>query len=336
MAVPDIPFPASIPAIYPLIEGEPDFDPAVHLALEKPTHQVSLSHFGYDENVTGAAPTKMAVAGPLRVFSEVGVAAMRASARAFRQLNARTEGDPKAAYIKPRGSAYSSRFIRDFCACPEITTFFSEIAGVDLIGHPMPTVRSTLVFAPEDISKTQQGWHLDTVGFACVIALHDPAELDGGQFQYFEGTRADVARHCHCPEEDLIKSVGQLTELPSDKVQSLAFPGPGYGVLMQGNYVLHRGEPMARPGERTMFVPGYAVTDPSFPDVTFWSEIQRFNSPALVAEYARYKAWRAQTKLDSFIREVALDSNPAALRAALADAMQELTPLVDELDLHES
>ncbi len=332
MSVPDIPFPASIPKAYPIIEGEPTFDPAVHLALEKPTRCVCLGDFGYDEKTSNAAPTQVAVAGPMRIFSDDGVAAMRESARAFRRLNARTEGDPKAAYVKPRGSAYSSKFMRDICACPDITTFFSEIVGVDLIGHPMPTVRSTLVFEPQDISKTQQGWHLDTVGFACVIALHDPATLDGGRFQYFNGTRSDVARLCQCPEEQLIRSVGKLTDLPAERVESLAFPGPGYGVLMQGNYVLHRGEPMGSPGERMMFVPGLVVADPSVPDVTHWSEIQRFNSPALVAEYARYKAWRAQTKLDAFIRGASMESDPAELRTALADAMEELTPFVNELD----
>ena len=248
----------------------------------------------------------------------------------FGVLNARTEGDPKAGYIKPRGPAYSSKFIRDLCACPQIGEFFSEVAGVELIGHPMPTVRATLVYAPQDIRKTRQGWHLDTVGFACVIALHDPNLLDGGRFQYFNGTRAQVAQHCECSEEELIRSVGQLTELPADKVESLAFPGPGYGVLMQGNYILHRGEPMRSPGERVMFVPGFAVTDPSHPDVTHWKEIQSFNSPALSAEYARYKAWRAQTKLADFIRDVSLDSDPADLRTALASAMDELKPILDE------
>ena len=281
MAVTEIPFPASIPATYPIIEGEPDFDPALHLALGKPTQTISLSEFGYDETTVNAAPSKVGVVGPFRILSDEGVAVMRESARAFRKLNARTEGDPKAAYVKPRGSAYSSRFMRDFCACPDISAFYSDLVGVGLFAHPMPTVRSTLVFEPADITKTQQGWHLDTVGFACVTALHDPSALDGGRFQYFNGTRSDVARHCQCAEVDLIKSVGQLTDLPKEKVVSLAFPGPGYGVLMQGNYILHRGEPMASPGERMMFVPGFIVADPAVADVTHWTEIQKFNSPAL-------------------------------------------------------
>ena len=80
-----------------------------------------------------------------------------------------------------------------------------------------------------------------------------------------------------------------------------------------------------------IFVPGYVVADPEVPDVTHWSEIQRFNSPALVAEYARYKAWRAQSKLDTFIRQAKLDGDPADLRAALTDAMDELRPFVDEI-----
>ena len=334
--VPEIPFPASIPDTYPRVEDEPRFDPAVHLALEKPSDVVSLARLGYDAKIRGAAPTDLGVAGPFRILSAVGVRAMQRTAATFRRLNARTEGDPLAAYIKPRGPAYSSEFIRDFCACAQVNEFFSEIAGVELIGHPMPTVRATLVYAPADIEKTRQGWHLDTIGFACVIALHDPNRLDGGRFQYFTGTRAEVAQHCGCAEQDLMKSVGRLTELPADRVRSLAFPAPGYGVLMQGNYVLHRGEPLARPAERVMFVPGYLATDPAAPDVTHWSEIRSFNSPVVVAEYARYKAWRAQTKLATFVREASLEGDEAELRAALVDALNELAPLVDELSANPS
>ena len=85
MATVEIPFPASIPDIYPIVKDEPVFDPAVHLALEKPTNTVALETFGYDQDVTREAPTNMAVAGPLRILSDEGVSVMRASARAFRR-----------------------------------------------------------------------------------------------------------------------------------------------------------------------------------------------------------------------------------------------------------
>ena len=157
MTVPEIPFPVSIPEAYPRIENEIHFDPAKHLALEKPTFAVTLEEFGYDGQTSRAAPTDMAMAGPFRVLSDEGVAALKTSARAFRTINIGTESDPKAAYIKPRGPAYSSQFIRDLCACKQVTEHFSEIAGVQLIGHPMPTLRATLVYAPEDIKKPVRG-----------------------------------------------------------------------------------------------------------------------------------------------------------------------------------
>ena len=113
MAVPDIPFPAAIPDSYAVLEDEPRFDPAVHLALEMPARIVTLDAFCYDEKTRTTAPSDMAMAGPFRILSDAGVAAIAETARAFRRLNQRTEGDPRAAYIKPRGPAYSSRFIRD-------------------------------------------------------------------------------------------------------------------------------------------------------------------------------------------------------------------------------
>ena len=93
MATPEIPFPASIPDSYPVLENEPLFDPVVHLALEKPTRIVNLDAFGYDEKARNAAPTNVAMAGPFRIFSDQGVAAMQSVTRAFKRLSARTEGD---------------------------------------------------------------------------------------------------------------------------------------------------------------------------------------------------------------------------------------------------
>ena len=100
---------------------------------------------------------------------------------------------------------------------------------------------------------------------------------------------------------------------------------------MQGNLILHRGEPLRRPAERSVFVPGFIARDMAFDDVTNWQEVRQWNSPTLLQEYARYKAWRARAKLDEVIEEIPLDCDPNIFRQALLAAIDEIQEGVEEL-----
>ena len=327
-----LPFPEVIPDAYLTIENERAFDPKIHLALEAPRSISELTDFGYDEATRAQAPSQLATTGALRVLSEAGVAAMRESALAIRERSLRTEGDPRAAYIKPRGCLYISKFMRDFCYCAEVLEFFSEIAGTPLAPHTMPTMAAGPIYAPPEVAKTNQGWHLDIgAGFSCIIGLSDPGRLEGGRTQYFRGTRTEVADLCRTTVEELRVSVGNPTEMPPERVVSVGLPAAGYGVFFQGNLVVHRGEPLSVPAERIMFAPGFIALDLSFPDVLYWQEARRWNSPALTAEYARHKAWRARTKLDAVIQDLPIDSDPQAYRRALEDAAREILDFTEEL-----
>ena len=250
--------------------------------------------------------------GPFRLLSHTGVEAMRFIARSFKQLGPRTEGDPKAAYLKPRGLLYSSRFVRDLCTAPVLNAFLSEIAATPLALHGMPTAAAAVIYAPPEIEKTNQGWHLDTVGFACVIALNDPHELEGGSFQFFKGTRQSVAEWLGVETQDLRKSVGHLTSLPTEQVVTARFPAAGYAMLMQGQMVLHRGEPLRSPGERMMLVSSFMSLDPRFPDATHWPE-----NPTLELPSARgrvpptHRVEEAESHLSISVRNGHLDIQEA-------------------------
>lgn len=291
------PFPADLARSYPPIKDEPEFRADKHLALEAGGQRVNLDSLHYDPDEIQGLPSTLAVGGPFRLLSHTGVEAMRFIARSFKQLGPRTEGDPKAAYLKPRGLLYSSRFVRDLCTAPVLNAFLSEIAATPLALHGMPTAAAAVIYAPPEIEKTNQGWHLDTVGFACVIALNDPHELEGGSFQFFKGTRQSVAEWLGVETQDLRKSVGHLTSLPTEQVVTARFPAAGYAMLMQGQMVLHRGEPLRSPGERMMLVSSFMSLDPRFPDATHWPEIRRWNSPALEEEYRRHTEWRKQSHI---------------------------------------
>ncbi len=44
-------------------------------------------------------------------------------------------------------------------------------------------------FAPEDLTKAIDNWHVASIGFDYVLMASDPATLNGGRFEFFRGLR---------------------------------------------------------------------------------------------------------------------------------------------------
>ena len=318
-------FPERIPACYTPLDREPEFDSERHLALEPPEMVYRLRDFGYSARECSTHASDVAMTTSFRVLSEQGVAALREVGEAFKRKRPPTEGDPDAAYIKPRGAAFSSKFIRDFCACPRLSQFLSEIAGTPLISHTLPTLAASFIYAPPEVEKTNQGWHLDSLGFGLVIMVSDPTVLDGGAFEYFRGTVDEAAVLAGMDDPSRLRTtVGAFPDFPSERIERVTCAEAGFGMFMQGNLVLHRGEPLRKPAERCVFVPGFIARDLRFPDATHWPEIRRWNSPTIRQEFARHKAWRARYKLDHTIDRLPFDGPPESFGEALADAIGEL------------
>ena len=59
-----------------------------------------------------------------------------------------------------RGAGYRSRFVRDFCRCPELLAFLSDLAGTPLAQHSVPAVACGINYAPEDITRAVDSWHV--------------------------------------------------------------------------------------------------------------------------------------------------------------------------------
>ena len=270
MSTDHLPFPTFSPSSFPRVDDEPDFNPDIHLALEMPESTTSLEAFGYDRATIDQCPTDLAMSAPFSILSEAGVKALFDTGAAFKKIRKLTENHPDAAYIKPRGCAYSSRFVQALWTCERLNEFFSDIAGVKLAPHPLPSAGAAFIFAPDDPAKTNQGWHLDSVGFACVIALNDPDTLAGGGFQYYRGTQDEIAGLIGVSQGELRTTIGRLGNLPEENITTVKFPRAGHGILMQGNFILHRGEPLQAKAARTMFVPSFIAVDVSYPDVTNW------------------------------------------------------------------
>jgi hypothetical protein len=322
-------FPRELPPTYRPLEDEPAFDPARHLALERPRHVWRLAELGYTPAQIGTCASQMAVAGPFRLLSAEGVAAAREVALSLRAHC--LTSDRTARYLA--GGVYRSRFLRDLCNCAEITAFLSEIAGCELLPHSMPSQQIYINYAPEDVSRAVDTWHADSIGFDYVLLLNDPRTLSGGDFQFFHGTTEEAARLLKTDTEALTDA--NARDLPPDRVVTAAFPGAGYALLQQGNLVIHRATALKRAAERITMVPGLVARDVRWPDPTK-DGVLGWGEPGIVAEYARHKAWLARAKLDELIAGIRPDAQSAQLRAslehAIADVLHAIARIGDSTD----
>ena len=322
-------FPQELPPTYQTLADEPAFDPARHLALERPRQVWHLAELGYTPAQIHACASQVGVAGPLRILSEEGVAAARAVALALRAH--RQSGDRTARYLA--GGVYRSKFLRALCNCAQITTFLSEIVGCELLPHSMPSQQIYINYAPEDGTRAVDTWHVDSIGFDYVLLLNDPRTLSGGDFQFFRGTIEQAARLLGTEAERLTEANAQ--DLPPDRVVTASFPAAGYALLQQGNLIVHRATALTRPGERITLVPGLVARDLRWPDPTK-DGVLGWGEPGIVAEYARHKAWLARAKLDELIARIRPDAPPAEIRAglerAVADVLHAIARINDGTD----
>lgn len=320
-----LPFPADKPAAYLRLRGEPRFDAERHLALESPARTVSLADLGYDAPTIAARPSALGLTCAFRILSAEGVAAMQDLAtrmKTNRNDSAATGENRLGSYL--RGAGYRSQFVRDFCECPQLLAHLSAIAGVALARHALPSVACGINYAPEDVTRAIDTWHVDSVSFDAVILLTDPASFQGGEFQYFRGTQAEG--------EAILGGSGvrgSTRELPADRVATMEFPAAGYGFLQQGDMVFHRACRLLAPAERTTLLPSFVALGGG--DCTNVDSLRRWADPGMPAELARFEAHRARGKLAALIDGLPLDAPAAAIAAAIDAAVGDLNGYAADL-----
>lgn len=306
-------FPADKPAAYIRLKDEPPFDAAKHLALEKPAVTLSLSELGYDEATIARCPSSLGITAPFRIFSNEGLAVMQALAAQMKSNRNEAAGTGKnrlGSYI--RGAGYRSQFVYDFCECRELLDFLSALTAAPLARHTVPAVACGINYAPEDITRAIDTWHVDSVSFDAVILLTDPTTFSGGKFEYFHGTKSEGEALLGARGEE-----GTQTTLPPERVTAMDFPAAGYGFLQQGNMVFHRACRLLEKAERTTLLPSFVVLAED-KDATNVSAMSRWGDPGLLTELARHEAWLAQARLRQVIDELPL----AASREEIAQAVE--------------
>jgi len=314
-----LPFPARRPLGYEWLDDEPEFDPAVHLALEAPASVTYLEEFGYGPEDTVDVASPIAVSGPIRILSDEGAAVMLGTAQRLRPF--RNTGGGRIENLV-RCGCYRSRWLRDLCMSPDVTGLLCDVFEAEIAPHTMPVHLGHMNFEPSDPDAAVDKWHHDTLPLDYVMMVSDPATLDGGEFEYFVGTKAEAAE---------LADAG-LTP-PRDRVVIPDFPGPGSAVALHGNMVVHRGAALRTPGERITMVNGYVSTDTSRDDQSRTVDLVPVDDhEVLYTEWARHAAWRARGRLDRLIDDLEFGIDPAAASAALTEAVGDVRRAIEEMN----
>ncbi len=323
-----LPFPAERPPSYMKYSNEPEFSASRHLQLGQPEQITSLTELGYSEAQMKDCPSPFGVSSAFKILSNEGLAVMREICLKMydnRNVSVGTGVNRLGSYC--RGAGYRSSFIRSFCDSPELAEHLSSIADVTLARHSVPAVACGVNYAPEDIRNAVDSWHTDSVAFDVVMLLSNPSKFEGGEFQYFHGTKQEGQDVLGISGEE-----GKDAELPPERVITVPFPAAGYGFLQQGNMIFHRACRLLKKAERMTMIPSFVVTPETANDATNSVNMAGWDDPGIVAELTRHEAWRASARLDKLIESISLHDDNKTLAKQIDAALGSLTAFRERLD----
>ncbi|MTI09129.1 hypothetical protein [Curvivirga aplysinae] len=312
-------FPKNTPDYAP-IKDDPEFIPAKHLALSQPEQIWTLGQLGYTSEDLTHTPTDTAMSSAFRILTDEGVATLQ---HICRQLEEFTTSNPRVTR-NTRGGSYRSRFLRDFCLSTDVAEHLSGIMGAKLLPHAMGHQLGHLNYNPLEIGEDTSTWHYDTLQVDYVLFVTDPSAVQGGEFKIFKGTREELKS---------IRESGQ--DFPEERIIAPVFPGAGYALCMQGNYVVHKAAGLKSAGERITLVNGYSFAAKDSDDFTAFHALKQVDDPAIVeAEYTRQMALRAVQHLDEIVNYPSFETDAENRIKILQKARTELdiaiSKLVDE------
>lgn len=311
----------ALPSISPYnerITNEPEFNPATHLSLELPENVFTLSDLGYESPLM-PIPTNIAATSCFRVLSDEGAAALY---QVCKQLEVFTTSNPRIAR-NVRGGVYRSAFLRDLALSSDIAEHMSKILGTPLAPHGMPHQLAHLNFNPLTPGANVDKWHYDTLQIDYVMFVTDPNSVEGGEFQYFKGTRDEFCE---------IKALNK--KIPTERIIAPTMPGPGYAVLMQGDHVVHQARGI-KDGERITLVNGYTYKNSGAKDYSALGQLIHADpEPTVLAEYTRHMALRCTQQLQNAINTPDFHANTKSHASTLRLARQELDDAIEKLESH--
>jgi hypothetical protein len=286
------------------------FDEALHLELTPPetvkTLQFEDVAFPYSLD---APPTSFAYSAPFRLLSAAGVSACRRVLHREADLITQSQRS-----LSQGGLVYRSAFVRDLLYSPAVCALFSQLANVPLWPNDLHQRSCTANYGKMGSGVEVDRWHVDAVDYVCVLMLSDVTDMQGGELQVLEvvdgNARAGV--------------VDTSTIWPPDKVRTIAYPGPGYCIFMQGSLIKHGVTPVIAAREpRVTLVNSYSPLDVFAPDRTEPYTYNTDDHDVTGVEYARHKARRCRGQLQYAESAVGTEA-PEALASVLQSASEEL------------
>jgi hypothetical protein len=261
----------------------------------------------------------VAVTTPFQILTSEGVHALNQSIAQLIQY--KRSSDRIANFI--RGAFFYSQFIRDFLSCPALNAHISELAGAKALPHPMGLYQGHINLKPEQATVDVDKWHTDTVALDFVLMCTEPRHFSGGHFEYFKCTKGQAIR--------------SLIREQQEEVITVEFPEAGYCVLQQGNLVVHRASAVTSGTERTTLVQSFISDDAEFRDVSKLSDCKPVDPPEILySEWARYKAFLSQRKLNKLMHSLPNTENTneicLQLRKAIRDVEEAILEISDPTD----
>ena len=322
-----LPFPKERPTPYVKYNGEPEFSAEHHLDLGHPEKVLSLKDLGYSDSQITECPSSFGVSSAFKILSDEGLSIMREICLKMydnRNVSIGTGINRLGSYC--RGAGYRSSFIRQFCDSPELADHLSNLAKVKLARHSVPAVACGVNYAPDDIRNAIDTWHTDSVSFDIVLMLSDPSKFQGGEFQYFHGTREEGQNILGISGEE-----GKDAELPDDRVITIPFPAAGYGFLQQGNMIFHRACRLLKKAERMTMIPSFVITPDTAYDATNSVNMAGWDDPCITAELTRHEAWRASARLNQLVDTISLHDDDTKLAQYIDRALGPLLAFRERL-----
>ena len=313
-----VPFPETQPAGYEWFDGEPAFDPELHLQLVEPDEVFMLSDLGYDRDEVATKATPVAASSPFRMLSDEGAAVMLEVARRLRGF-ARPAGNRIERMT--RGGCYRSRWLRDLCTSQEVSDHLEGIFGITVAPHPMPLQIGHINYEPSRVDDAVDKWHHDTVPLTYVMTVTDPAVVPGGRFEYFLGTKQEAAA-----------LAAEGCTPPPDRIVAPDFGGSGCAVALQGDMIVHRAGPLTELAERISMVSGYVSLDTSVDEQSRTADLVIVDDhEVLWTEWAKMVAWRSAGRLQALVEQLEFTSDRDAVIAELESAVGDVRRAIDEM-----
>ncbi len=321
-------FPNERPSDYILLDKEPLFRAKDHLRLEKPESIYSLQSLGYSNQEVAACESSFGYSSAFRILSDEGIQIMKQICdriNSNRNASSGTGSNRLGSYV--RGAGYRSNFIRDFCDSPELREHVSAISEISLGRHSVPAVACGINYAPDDITKAIDTWHVDSVSFDIVMMVSNPTSMKGGEFQIFNGTKEEGQAILGIKGEE-----GANTALPHEKVITIPIPAAGYGFLQQGSMIFHRACRLLEHAERITMIPSFEILPRYAKDDTNSINMSSWADPGICAELARHEISRASARLDALLDQISLNDKPVALASKIHRSVDKLLAFSKKLE----